>query len=187
MSFFGKVIDFLGGGVGETIVDTVKDYFPPRMSDAERMQIEEAIRQAAREHELQLIQLAQAEQQAFDQRTQQMEGTAKDLQQFGTLGKLVVFLRGMQRPIWGFFVLYLDYQVFINGKWPTVANEASNIGEQGAGAANMALSFESAFWMINFLVLGFLFGERAMRNVVPLLQKKLGQNSANSYPGDVKG
>lgn len=184
MSFFGKVIDFLGGGVGETIVDTVKDYFPPKLSDAERMQIEEAIRQAARDHELQLIQLAQAEQQAFDQRTQQMEGTAKDLQQFGMLGKLVVFLRGMQRPIWGFFVLYLDYQVFIEGTWPAVGG-----GEAGKGATDntMALSFESAFWMINFLVLGFLFGERAMRNVVPLLQKKLGQNPANSYPGDVKG
>ena len=28
---------------------------------------------------------------------------------------------------------------------------------------------ESALWVINFLVLGFLFGERAVQNVAPLI------------------
>lgn len=166
MSFFGKIIDFLSGGVGDKIVDTVKDYFPPKLSEGERMKIEEAIRQTAREHELRLIELAQTEQQAFDNRIKEMEGTAKDLQQFGVFGQLIVFLRGMQRPIWGFFVLYMDYNVFILGKWPTV--------EMNDGVTNIGLDFQSAFWMINFLVLGFLFGERAMRNVLPLMQGKLG-------------
>lgn len=166
MSLFGKVVDFLSGGIGEKIVDTVKDYFPPKLTESERMKLEEVIRKAAREHELQLLNLAQQEQQMFDDRIREMEGTAKDLQQFGRLGEVVVFLRGMQRPIWGFFVLYLDYAVFVQNKWPTVSiqNATESVG----------LDFQSAFWMINFLVLGFLFGERAMRNVLPLLQKRLG-------------
>lgn len=177
MAFFGKVVEFLSGGIGEKIVDTVKDYFPPKLSESERMKLEEVIRKAAREHELQLLTLAQQEQQQFDDRIREMEGTAKDLQQFGKLGELVVFLRGMQRPIWGFFVLYLDYAVFVQNKWPTVEIE------QAAGS--VGLDFQSAFWMINFLVLGFLFGERAMRNVLPLLQKRIG--GAATAESDAKG
>jgi len=93
MAFFGKVVEFHSGGIGEKIVDTVKDYFPPKLSESERMKLEEVIRKAAREHELQLLSLAQQEQQQFDDRIREMEGTAKDLQQFGKLGELVVFLR----------------------------------------------------------------------------------------------
>jgi hypothetical protein len=134
------------------------------------MKLEEAIRQTARQHELQLVALAQQEQQAFDDRIKEMEGTAKDLQQFGWLGKIVIFLRGMQRPLWGFFVLYLDYMVFIGNKWPTVGMQQ--------GPENVGLDFKSAFWIINFLVLGFLFGERAMRNVLPLIQQRLGKTGS---------
>lgn len=177
MSFFGKVVDFLSGGVGEKIIDAVQDYFPAKLSEGERMKLEEAIRKAARKHELKLIELAQLEQQAFDDRIKEMEGTAKDLQQFGVFGQLVVLLRGMQRPIWGFFVLYLDYAVFIQNKWPTVDIDKT--------ASQVGLDFQSAFWIINFLVLGFLFGERAMRNVLPLIQKRMGM--ANAAAVDIKG
>lgn len=166
MSFFTKIMNIVSGGVGEKIVDTVKEYFPPSLSEGERMKLEEAIRKSAREHEETLLKLAQEEQAQFDQRIREMEGTAKDLEQFGVVGKIIVFLRGLQRPIWGFFVLYLDYQVFIRNKWPDVA--------MTQGAQANGLDFQSAFWIINFLVLGFLFGERAMRNVLPLLQQKMG-------------
>lgn len=181
MSFFTKVTDFLAGGVGEKIIDAVKDYFPPKLTEAERMQLEEAIRQASRQHELQLLNLAQEEQQAFDQRLREMEGTASDLQQFGTVGKIIVFLRGMQRPIWGFFVLYLDYYVFVLGKWPKLPEQAS------AAAGSMGLDVQSVFWIINFLVLGFLFGERAMRNVLPLLQQRMGGAAAGAAQSQAKG
>ena len=175
MSLFGKVVDFLSGGIGEKIVDTVKDYFPPKLSESERLKLEEVIRKASREHELKLLQLAQEEQALFDQRIREMEGTAKDLQKFGKLGEIVVFLRGMQRPIWGFFVLYLDYAVFMQNKWPNAATTEI--------AKDVGLDFQSAFWMINFLVLGFLFGERAMRNVLPLLQRKMGGNNDSAESG----
>ncbi|CAH0533554.1 hypothetical protein VST7929_01424 [Vibrio stylophorae] len=163
MSLFQKVLDFLGSGVAETVVKSVQRYFPPTLSEKERMAIENAIRESARAHELKLIALAQAEQQAFEHRLVALEGTASDLKHFGVLGQLTVFLRGLQRPLWGFFVLYLDYQVFIQGRWPALAVSAES---------ELGLDIQSAFWMINFLVLGFLFGERAMRNVLPLLMAK---------------
>lgn len=165
MSLLSKITEFVTGGIGEKLIDTVKDYFPPSMTDAQKSEVERVIRQAAREHELQLINLAQQEQALFDERIRDMEGTAKDLNQFGWFGKIIVFLRGAQRPTWGFFVLYLDYQVFVCNKWPTV-----QIGES---ANAMGLDFQSAFWLINFLVLGFLFGERALKNLMPLITQAM--------------
>jgi hypothetical protein len=172
MSFFTKVINFISGGIGEKIIETVREYFPPALSEADRVKIEVAIREASRQHELRLIALAQREQQAFDQRVKELEGTAADLRQFGFIGKIVIFLRGIQRPIWGFFVLYLDLMVF-SGRW-----EFRGVESGGASGA-LPLDLLSAFWVVNFLVLGFLFGERAMRNVMPFFKQRMGVNSSN--------
>jgi len=161
MAIFSKMISFLTGGVGEKIVDTVTRQFPPRLSEGERKQITEAIRGAAREHELKLIQMAQEEQTEFDSRIKDLEGTAKDLNQSGWLGRIIIFLRGAQRPLWGYFVLVLDIMVF-SGKWKLTVGTA----------ADTPLDLVSAFWIVNLLVLGFLFGERAVRNVMPIIRSQ---------------
>ncbi len=152
MSFFSKVVDFFSGGMGDKIVNTVKDYFPPDMSEKERAQLENAIRQSARDHELKLTALAQEETAKFNQRIKEMEGTTKDLKQFGWIGSIVIFLRGLQRPFWGFGTFYLDIV------WLFGTNTFSE-------------KQELALVLINVLVLGFLFGERAMKNVAPLLAR----------------
>ena len=36
MGIFNKIISLLSGGFGRNIVETVKDYFPPSMSDEEK-------------------------------------------------------------------------------------------------------------------------------------------------------
>lgn len=179
MSFFGKIIDFLSGGIGGKIVDAVAAHFPPDMSEKEREEMKIVIAKASREYELELIRLAQQEQESFNQRLKEMEGTASDLNQAGWPGKVVLFLRGLQRPVWGFFVLYMDFMVF-SGSWPL---EQVKPGTEGAAAVavSMGMDLQSAFWVVNFLVLGFLFGERAMRNVMPFFQARMGgQNSATS-------
>ncbi len=79
-----------------------------------------------------------------------MEGTEKDLLQIPVLGRIMLFLRGCQRPIWGFVILYIDLCVF-SGKWELTEGSTT----------------ESAFWVVNALVLGFLFSERAVKNVMP--------------------
>ena len=165
MSVFGKVIDFLGGGIAETIINTATKYFPPSLSDADKKKIEQAIRQSARDHEIKLLEIAHNEQQEFNDRIKEMEGTSGDLIKAGPLGKVIIFLRGAQRPIWGYFVLIMDFMVF-SGKWDLCSAQ----GETAVG-----VDMVSAFWIINLLVLGFLFGERAVRNVLPLIEKKLGK------------
>jgi len=157
MSIFGKVVDFLSAGIGKTIVDTVSGQFPAKLTAKEKSDIEAAIMEATRQHELELLTIAKEEDAEFNRRIKDMEGTAKDLQQFGFFGRLIVFLRGAQRPIWGYGVLVLDFLVF---------SKAWRLPDSESGS----FSLESAFWVINFLVLGFLFGERAMRNVLPIIE-----------------
>ena len=168
MALFAKVADFLAGGMGSKIVDTVKDYFPPSMSDQEKAQVNQAILQSAREHEVRLLTLAQEGQEEFNERIKDLEGTAADLQQAGWFGKVIIFLRGAQRPVWGFGVLILDFQVF-SGAWQLRPLDV------GGG---QVVDLVSTFWAINLLVLGFLFGERAAKNILPLLQQKLSRGAA---------
>ena len=167
MSIFGKLMDFVSGGVGGKIVDTIAAQFPPDMSEKEKEEMKLVIAKATHEYELELIRLAQQEQAAFDKRVMEMEGTASDLNQAGLLGKTVLFLRGLQRPTWGFAVLYMDFKVF-SGEWNVVQSA------QQSGEIVGSLDLQSAFWIINFLVLGFLFGERAMKNVMPFFQARMG-------------
>ena len=162
MSVFSKILEFVSGGMGEKIVETIQGQLPPRLSQEDKKKIEEAVRQAARQHEVQLLTLAQEEQLEFNNRVRDLEGTAKDLNSSGIFGRVIIFMRGAQRPIWGYFVLFLDFMVF-SGKW------------EMAGKSVGGLDMVNVFWVINLLVLGFLFGERAVRNIAPLIQGKLGK------------
>mgnify|MGYP003136351778 CR=1 FL=1 len=165
MDLFSGIANFLTGGLGSKIVDTVVGQFPNKLSEEEKKELEAVAITATRNFELELLALAKDQDQEFNKRLREMEGTAKDLQQFGWLGKLVVFLRGLQRPLWGYGVLYMDFMVF-SGKWSLT----DFVSLSGGGGVNLGENLESAFWVINFLVLGFLFGERAMKNVMPLLK-----------------
>jgi hypothetical protein len=55
-----------------------------------------------------------------------------------------------------------------------------------AGDSKDMANLQSAFWVVNFLVLGFLFGERAVRNVMPLVKGRLG-DSAQAEAEAAKG
>ncbi len=171
MAIFDKIFDFVSGGMGGKIVEAVASHFPPSMNEAEREQVKMAIAQATRDYELQLLQLGQKEAEAFNNRIKDLEGTAADLNAAGFFGRVILFLRGAQRPIWGFAVLVLDFMVF-SGQW--------RIAAAGSSTGATSLDLQSAFWMINFLVLGFLFGERAMRNVMPFFQARMGGGGTHS-------
>lgn len=80
------------------------------------------------------------------------EGTSKDLKSIPVLGSIVLFLRGAQRPVWGFLTIYLDLRWFFGGLTFTEQQQTALI-------------------VINVLVLGFLFGERALLNLEPLLTR----------------
>ena len=163
-NFFTKAIDFVSGGFGSTVVEAVKDYFPPSMSEQEKAELSFRIQTATDQKALKVQELNNEAQAEFNRRIAELEGTAKDLKAIPVLGPLMLFLRGCQRPIWGYATLYMNFMVF-SGHW-----------------GQLTASQESSLWIINLLVLGFLFSERAIKNVTPLIERiiktKLGNKNA---------
>lgn len=153
MGILDSLVAAATGGLGESVLHMMEKFFPADISPEQKT----AFALAAQNIELQRakdVAIAQGDaERALNERIAMYEGTASDLRAMPVLGPLLLMLRGAQRPVWGFGTLYLDYGVF-SGLWslpnPTVSN---------------------AFWMINVLVLGFLFGERALANVLPLVKQ----------------
>jgi len=154
MNILNAVTNAFGGDIFGKVIDVVKAYFPPSMSEAEKTQAELAMVKVKSELEGKLNDTMQQIQAGYEQRIRDLEGTAADLKTIPIIGNVVIFFRGMQRPLWGYAVLFLDYQVFA-GEWVIV--EGSR--------------YDTCFLIINLLVLGFLFGERAIQNVAPLIER----------------
>jgi len=150
-----NILDIATSGVATSILDAIKQYFPPDLSPEKR----ENIRLAAEAVEAQRARDTAAAQieadRVLNERIASLEGTASDLKAVPVLGAAMLFLRGAQRPCWGYGTLWIDYHVF-------------------AGSIQITdPTLTSAFWTINALVAGFLFGERAVMNVLPLVQQML--------------
>lgn len=153
MAIFDKIASMFGGGLVDSVLDTVKAYFPPGMTPQQEAELRLNIERMAFEKQKQAdAMLADAERQVTE-RISLLEGTATDLRAVPIVGPLMLFMRGIQRPVWGFAVLYADMMWF-SGKWGV-----------------MTAQQESALWVINLLVLGFIFGERAVANLAPIISE----------------
>ena len=161
-SLLTKAVDFFSGGFGSSVGQAVKEYYPPSMSEQEKAELDFRIQSAVDQKTLEAQKLANEAQAEFNNRIAEMEGTAKDLKTIPLLGPIMLFLRGCQRPIWGYSTLYIDFKVF-SGSW-----------------ASLTEAQESALWVINLLVLGFLFGERAVKNVTPMIERMIKAKTGNS-------
>lgn len=151
MAIFDKIASMFGGGLVDSVLDTVKAYFPPGMTPQQEAELRLNVERMAFEKQKQAdAMLADAERQVTE-RISLLEGTATDLRAVPIVGPLMLFMRGIQRPVWGFAVLYADMMWF-SGKWGQMSDQQ-----------------ESALWVINLLVLGFLFGERAVANLAPVI------------------
>jgi hypothetical protein len=156
MSLFKKIVDIAGGDIFGKIVDTAKDYFPPSMSPQEKSDLQLKMSEVAHAQELSLLNATNHMEAEFNQRIKDMEGTASDLKTIPFIGPIIIFLRGLQRPVWGFATLYMDFKVFA-GEWTLIDGSKQDL----------------AFFAINLLVLGFLFGERAIKNVGPIIERMI--------------
>ena len=152
MNFLTRVGDFLLGSTAKTIVETIKDYFPPSMTEKEKVELSMKIEQVESEKNLRTMELINEGNREFNNRMKEMEGTAADLKTVPIVGHIIILARGAQRPLWGLATMYIDFQV-LSGAWSS------------AGEARLQL----ILFVINFLVLTFLFGERAIQNILPFV------------------
>lgn len=155
MSILAGIKSFLGGGLGEEIVGFVRDRWPAKMSQAEKAEMEQALAEFAHAKEVQLIELGIQQDEQFNKRTKELEGTASDLKTIPVLGPIVIFSRGMFRPMFAYFTAYLDLVWFTTA---TGWSEQQN----------------TAMIVINIIVLTFFFGERAVKNLAPLIAQVFG-------------
>ncbi len=131
---------------------------PPTVTEVEKKEVSLKVEQII-ERRICDLKVAQVDIECeVNQKIEKLAQTTKDLEKVPFFGKVGLFMRGMQRPIWGFSLLYIDLKV-LSGGWLLPAGSQT----------------ESAFWLLNLLILGFLFGERAVRNVMPMIRQRTGK------------
>lgn len=86
------------------------------------------------------------------ERMNKQEGTAEDLKGIPIIGPIMLFLRGSQRIVISYGTAYLDWE------WLTGAIKVPAGGME-----------ERMFFTASLLVFAVLFGERAIKNVAPLI------------------
>lgn len=169
MSILAKITDAVGGSLFGSVKDLITEYFPPDMSPAQKAELSKKIDEIEFKKRVVILEAAADAEKTLNQRIAEQEGTASDLKQLPIVGRLVLFLRGMQRPLWGFFVMYLDYEWFSNPSMKLIGDKlVQTFSEQQ----------QTALIVINLLVLGFLFGERTVKNLEPLIIKVFGNAAA---------
>lgn len=158
MGLLSKVTDFVGGSLFKEIKNTITEYFPPDLSPVQKAEIEHKLTIFLHEKELEANRILNDAAAQLDKRIAVQEGTAADLKTIPVLGHILIFARGSQRPVWGFATLYMDF------KW---LFEPGTFTEQQ----------QTAMIVINVLVLGFLFGERTIKNLEPLIMNVFGRKN----------
>jgi len=158
----GKLAEVASGGIGglaADVVEIVKGQFPDKQKQAE---IELKIKDAAHRREIESLKAWNEQERSFQEHTQKMEGTASDLLKIWGLGHFMIFLRGCIRPVWCFVFLYADMKVF-SGEWSMI--------KIASGDAELAAQLTGMLWLINVLILITVFGERAVKNLMPVIER----------------
>ena len=155
MGVLSKVTDFVGGGLFKEIKDGIMSYFPPDLTPLQLAEIEKGMQDILHQKQIEANRVLNETSVQLDTRIKEQEGTAKDLKSIPIIGTIIIFLRGVQRPLWGYATLVMDWKWFF---------EVHEFNDQQ----------QTALIVINILVLGFLFGERTIKNLEPLIIKVFG-------------
>lgn len=159
MGILEKLGDIVGDSLFKEAKEIVMAYWPPEVPPEKKLELQARLNEIELTKARQIDQAIAEAEQRITERIALTEGSAQDLRAIPIVGPVVLFLRGLQRPVWGYATLFGDAMWFM-GKW--------QLNEQQ----------ESALWVINFLVLGFLFGERAVQNVAPLIAEIMSKRRA---------
>lgn len=146
MSVLSKLTNFVSGSLFREVKDIAMAYFPPDATPEQKLAMERAMN----EKQIQTMQIINQTEVEFNQRIKDMEGTASDLLRIPVAGPIMIFLRGCQRPFWSFATMYMDFLWLFSEK-------------------QLSSTQEKTLLFVNVIVLIFLFGERAIKNALPVV------------------
>ena len=154
MSFLTGIWGAVTGKVPDVLGRAVDRVLPERLTEKEREEIRLAVMQATHEYEVNMLKLANEAELAFNDRLRDLEGTASDLKAVPVIGPLMLVVRGSVRPVVSLFVAWWDWRL-LSGAW------------------EWRPEFLEWLLAMNTIVFVFYFGERASRNVIPHVVRKL--------------
>lgn len=140
-----------GDGLIAKGLEFVNERWPADMSEEQKAQMNLVVKDMLHKQKMELTEAAREDEAQFNARTIALEGTASDLKTIPYLGGLIIFLRGAFRPVFSYMTMYFDFIYFVDD------------------TATWTDRQEALLLAINLLVLIFFFGERAMKNVLPLI------------------
>lgn len=154
-----------GDGLVAKGLDFVNKRWPPNMSEADKAAAEVVVKEMLHSQQMELMAAMTEDEKIFNERTIALEGTAKDLQAIPFVGAIIIFIRGAFRPLFSYFTAYMDWMYF------TTATErvVDDAGLLLRVVPTWTDQQETLLLAMNLLVLAFFFGERAMKNVLPLI------------------
>lgn len=154
MSIFSDAAKLALKGLKAAGLGIIEELFPGRSDSPEKLKAKMAMQDAIHNFELESQridlerdQLDSKREAEWNRRTEALEGTANDLKGIKFFGPLVIFMRGAFRPLFTYLVAYFDIMWF-SGKWEKPEPDF--------------------LLVINLVVLVFWFGERALKNLMPV-------------------
>ncbi len=157
MSKIGGLIKGIFSGQGG-LIKNVKDLADEFIhTKEEKNQFNLKAQEVIHKQELEALEKSIEIEKGFNERTIKLEGTASELKGFGLIGNIIVFLRAAFRPLFSYGVGFTAIMVFM-GYYELPEDE----------------SIKKLFNLICGIVIVFYFGERAVKNVIPLIGVYMG-------------
>jgi hypothetical protein len=154
------------------VSNAVDQYLPISTTEKEKADVRLAISNAIVKEACSLLDVAHRNEVEENIQLKMLDGTANDLLQAGKLGKFLLVWRGFQRPLWNFGVFIFSFFWFFTDKIKLHYREIpdpTNINEVLYQADPITQTKLMVIIIVYSLVLGALFGERAFRNLIPLI------------------
>ncbi len=154
----GKAVanTFTGGLAGE-IIDTIAGELGPDLTPEMQAKLKLQIENNLLAREKMALEAANDAERNLTERVASLEGTASDLKSIPVLGPLMLFIRGVIRPAFTILTGFIDFQIF-SGAWTPVY-----------GSDDGTVDLTNILFLLNLVVLGFWFGERAIKNAMPVV------------------
>lgn len=109
MNFIKKIVGIIGGDPVGKVTNFINTRWPPDMSEEQKANVSLSLKEFEAKQEeakhkmmLETQKIGMEVDAEFNQRIKDLEGTASDLKGLPVIGRIVLFLRGTQRPLWGF-------------------------------------------------------------------------------------